>query len=309
MVGTHQPVFFEEAIQALNIVPDGVYIDGTFGRGGHARAILDALGPEGRLIALDKDEDAIKHAQANFEGDPRFTIIHDSFAHINEVTQKLGVHGQVSGILLDLGVSSPQLDEAERGFSFMRAGPLDMRMDVTQNMSAEIFVNQTAEAAMADVFKEYGEERYARRIARAIGCARTEERITTTTALAEIVKLAHPAWPKNKHPATRVFQAIRIYVNEELTDLTKGLKRCLEVLAPEGRLAVISFHSLEDRLVKRFMRTESEGPRFPKGVPVMNEMLKTNFKCVGKAIKPSDEEVQRNIRSRSAILRVGEKTS
>lgn len=308
MIGTHQPVFFKEALQALNILPNGVYIDGTFGRGGHARAILDALGPHGRLIAFDKDEDAIKHANENFD-DPRFTIVHDSFANINEVTQKLGVYGQVSGILLDLGVSSPQLDEAERGFSFMRAGPLDMRMDVTQNMSAEIFVNQASESVMADIFKQYGEERYARRIARAIGAARTEARITTTTALAEIVKLAHPSWPKNKHPATRVFQAIRIYVNEELTDLTQGLKRCLDVLAPGGRLAVITFHSLEDRLVKRFMRAESEGPRFPKGVPVMHEMLKANFKCVGKAIKPSDEEVKDNIRSRSAILRVGEKTS
>jgi 16S rRNA (cytosine1402-N4)-methyltransferase len=309
MIGAHQPVFFEEAIQALNIVPNGIYIDGTFGRGGHARAILDALGPEGRLIALDKDEDAIRHAEAYFSDDPRFTIIHDSFANINEVTRKLDVYGQVSGILLDLGVSSPQLDEAERGFSFMRAGPLDMRMDVTQNMNAEIFVNQTAEADMADIFKEYGEERYARRISRAIGRARSEERITTTTALAEIVKEAHPAWGKHKHPATRVFQAIRIYVNEELTDLNKGLKRCLEVLAADGRLAVISFHSLEDRIVKRFMRAEAEGPRFPRGVPVMNEMLKTNFKCVGKAIKPSDEEIKRNIRSRSAILRIGEKTS
>ena len=309
MIGTHQPVFFKEAIQALNIVPNGIYIDGTFGRGGHARAILNALGPEGRLIALDKDEDAIRHAEAHFSDDPRFTIVHDSFANINEVARKLDVYGQVSGILLDLGVSSPQLDEAERGFSFMRAGPLDMRMDVTQNMSAEIFVNQTAEADMADVFKEYGEERYARRISRAIGRARSEERITTTTALAEIVKEAHPAWGKHKHPATRVFQAIRIYVNEELTDLNKGLKRCLEVLAADGRLAVISFHSLEDRIVKRFMRAEAEGPRFPRGVPVMNEMLKTNFKCVGKAIKPSDEEIKRNIRSRSAILRIGEKTS
>ena len=309
MIGTHQPVFFKEAIEALNIVPNGVYIDGTFGRGGHARAILNALGPEGRLIALDKDEDAIRHAEAQFSDDPRFTIIHDSFANINEITRKLDVYGQVSGVLLDLGVSSPQLDEAERGFSFMRAGPLDMRMDVTQNMSAEIFVNQTAEADMADVFKEYGEERYARRISRAIGRARSEERIITTTALAEIVKAAHPAWGKHKHPATRVFQAIRIYVNEELTDLNKGLKRCLEVLAADGRLAVISFHSLEDRIVKRFMRAEAEGPRFPRGVPVMNEMLKTNFKCVGKAIKPSDEEIQSNIRSRSAILRIGEKTS
>lgn len=308
MMGTHQPVFLREAIEALNIVPNGIYIDGTFGRGGHARAILNALGPEGRLIVLDKDEDAIRHAKTHFSDDSRFTIVHDSFANINEITRNLGVYGQVTGVLLDLGVSSPQLDEAERGFSFMREGPLDMRMDVTQNMSAEIFVNHTAEADMADVFKQYGEERYARRIARAIGRARTEERITTTTALAEIVKAAHPSWEKHKHPATRVFQAIRIYVNEELTDLNKGLKRCLEVLAPKGRLAVISFHSLEDRIVKRFMRAEADGPRFPRGVPVMNEMLKTNFKCVGKAIKPSDEDIKNNIRSRSAILRIGEKT-
>jgi len=309
MIGTHQPVLFTESIDALNIEPNGIYIDGTFGRGGHARAILEALGPSGRLIALDKDEDAIKYAQEHFSQDERFTVVHDSFANINGVTHELGVHGQVSGILLDLGVSSPQLDEAARGFSFMHAGPLDMRMDVTQSMSAEVFVNRTSEADMADVFKEYGEERYARRIARAIGRARTEERITTTTALAEIVKAAHPAWGKHKHPATRVFQAIRIYVNQELTDLSKGLKHCLEVLAPGGRLAVISFHSLEDRIVKRFMRAEEDGPRFPRGVPVMDEMLKTNFKRVGKAIKSSDEEIKRNIRSRSAVLRIGEKKS
>ncbi len=276
MIGTHQPVLLEEAIEGLKLVPNGIYVDGTFGRGGHSQVIVDALGPLGRLIVLDKDTDAIAHAKTLFEKDERVLPVQDSFANIESITKDLGVQGQISGILLDLGVSSPQLDEADRGFSFMHTGPLDMRMNKNQSLSAEVFVNKTAEAEMIDVFKTYGEERYAKRIARAIIRKRTElGPITTTTELAEIVKEAHPAWEKHKHPATRVFQAIRIYVNQELDDLSEGLKQCVQVLAPEGRLAVISFHSLEDRIVKRFMRAEEEGVKLPRNLPVMDTFSKT----------------------------------
>lgn len=310
MIGTHQPVLLEEAVQALRLVPNGIYVDGTFGRGGHSRVILESLGPLGRLIVLDKDEEAITHAKQLFKQDARVQVIHDSFANLSDIARDVGICGQISGILLDLGVSSPQLDEAHRGFSFMHEGPLDMRMNRTKGMSAESFVNQMGEADMASVFKTYGEERFSRRIARAIVRKREElGPITTTTELAEIVKEAHPAWEKHKHPATRVFQAIRIYVNEELDDLSQGLKHCVEALAPGGRLAVISFHSLEDRIVKRFMQREAEGERPPRGLPIMDTEVKTHFKRIGKAIKPTDEEKDENIRARSAILRIGEKIS
>ncbi|MDX2346134.1 MAG: 16S rRNA (cytosine(1402)-N(4))-methyltransferase RsmH [Legionella sp.] len=310
MIGTHKPVLLEEAIDALKLVPNGIYVDGTFGRGGHSQVILDALGPLGRLIVLDKDADAISHAKKLFKQDTRVLPVQDSFANLLNIAKDLEINQKISGILLDLGVSSPQLDQAERGFSFMQTGPLDMRMDATQGLTAEVFVNRSGEAEMADVFKTYGEERFARRISRAIIRKRTElGPITTTTELAEIVKEAHPAWEKHKHPATRVFQAIRIYINEELDDLSKGLKQCVQVLAPEGRLAVISFHSLEDRIVKRFMKAEEEGIRLPRNLPVMDIDTKTDFKRIGKAIKPTDEEIDVNVRSRSAVLRIGEKTS
>lgn len=310
MIGTHQPVLLEEAIEALNLVPNGIYVDGTFGRGGHSRVIAEALGPLGRLIVLDKDAEAIAHAQKMFAQDERVLPVQDSFANLGRIAKDAGVYGQVSGILLDLGVSSPQLDEAARGFSFMQTGPLDMRMNKNQSLSAEEFVNKAGEDQMVEVFKSYGEERYARRIARAIIRKRTElGPITTTTELAAIVKEAHPAWEKHKHPATRVFQAIRIYVNQELDDLTEGLKQCVQALAPHGRLAVISFHSLEDRIVKRFMRVEEEGIKLPRNLPVMDFQSKTYFKRIGKAIKPTDEEKDENIRARSAVLRIGEKTS
>ncbi|MCH9757176.1 MAG: 16S rRNA (cytosine(1402)-N(4))-methyltransferase RsmH [Gammaproteobacteria bacterium] len=309
-MGTHQPVLLEEAVEALKLVPNGIYVDGTFGRGGHSQVILEALGPLGRLIVLDKDSEAIAHAKQLFGQDERVLPVQDSFANIEAIAHDVGIYGQISGVLLDLGVSSPQLDEASRGFSFMQTGPLDMRMNKTQSLTAEVFVNRSSEAEMIDVFKSYGEERFARRIARAIIRKRTElGPITTTTELAEIVKEAHPAWEKHKHPATRVFQAIRIYVNQELDDLSEGLKQCVQVLAPDGRLAVISFHSLEDRIVKRFMRAEEEGIRLPRGLPVMDTDSKTHFKRVGKAIKPTDDEKDENIRARSAVLRIGEKTS
>lgn len=310
MIGTHQPVLLEEAIAALQLVPNGIYVDGTFGRGGHSTVIANALGPLGRLIVLDKDATAIQHANQLFGNDARVLAIQDSFANIEAIADDIGIKKQITGILLDLGVSSPQLDEADRGFSFLKTGPLDMRMNKNQDLTAAVLINKGSEAELVDIFKTYGEERYARRITRAIIRKRTElGPITTTTELAEIVKEAHPAWEKHKHPATRVFQAIRIYVNQELDDLSKGLKQCVNVLAPEGRLAVISFHSLEDRIVKRFMRDEEVGEKLPRHLPVMDTAFKTGFKRVGKAIKPTDEEKHENIRARSAVLRVGEKTS
>ncbi len=303
----HRPVLLQECIDALAIRADGIYVDGTFGRGGHSRAILNQLNDTGRLIAIDKDLEAIEHARQHFASDPRFTIAHGTFARLAEVAREQGVYGRINGILLDLGVSSPQLDNPERGFSFMQKGPLDMRMDATQALDAARFVNEAEADEMAAVFREYGEERFAKRIARAIVTAREEAPILTTAALAEIVKEANPKWEKHKHPATRVFQAIRIHVNQELTDLTDCLKQCVGALAVGGRLAVISFHSLEDRIVKQFMRDQEQGVQPPKGVPVRACEMKKNFKRVGKAVKPDDVEIKENVRSRSAVLRTGEK--
>lgn len=308
--GAHQPVLLEEAINGLNIIPNGIYVDGTFGRGGHAQGILKALSSEGRLIVLDKDEEAISHAKQYLAQDSRVIAIQDSFANIKDIAEQLGIVGQVAGILLDLGVSSPQLDTAERGFSFMQTGPLDMRMNKTQTFDAAMFVNRSGESELIEVFKSYGEERFAKRIARAIVHKRTVSGpITTTTQLAEIIKAAHPAWEKNKHPATRVFQAIRIVVNRELDDLAEGLEQCLHILAPHGRLAVISFHSLEDRIVKQFMKTKEEGVVLPRYLPVIHTQVATHFRRVGRAIKPTDAEKNENIRARSAVLRIGEKIS
>lgn len=305
----HKPVLVEEVLEGLAVNPNGIYIDGTFGRGGHARRLLERLGPEGRLYAVDKDWEAIEYAQTHFSGDRRFQIAQGSFGDLTQLARSWGVYGQVSGIMLDLGVSSPQLDEAHRGFSFMQDGPLDMRMDVQQGLSAARFINEADEALLTKVFFEYGEERFARRIARAIVSARAVEPIENTVVLAELIKQANPRWERHKHPATRVFQAIRIYVNRELEDLEVCLKRCLEVLAVGGRLAVISFHSLEDRMVKQFMQEQERGVQLPKGVPVRAAEITSCFKRIGRAIKPTDAEIKENIRSRSAILRIGEKTS
>ena len=303
----HRSVLLDESVNALAIQADGIYVDGTFGRGGHSRAILQQLNQSGRLIAIDKDVEAIDYAKQHFANDSRFTIAHGTFANLTEITQELGVYGQVNGILLDLGVSSPQLDNPERGFSFMHEGPLDMRMDSTQALDAARFVNEADANEMAMVFRQYGEERFAGRIARAIVSAREEAPILTTAVLAEIVKEANPKWEKHKHPATRVFQAIRIHINQELTDLTVCLKQCVGALAVGGRLVVISFHSLEDRIVKQFMRDQEQGIQPPLGVPIRAADIKTYFKRVGKAVKPHDDEIRANVRSRSAVLRIGEK--
>ena len=302
-MAAHQSVLLDESISGLAIKSGGVYFDGTFGRGGHSREILKHLDAQGRLFAIDKDLDAVAYAKEQFN-DPRFHMFHGSFADIKTFATDAGVWGRVDGILLDLGVSSPQLDNPERGFSFMQQGPLDMRMDASQGLSAEQFVNEASADEMVFVFRKYGEERFAGRIARAIVEARP---ITTTLQLAEIVKAANPKWEKHKHPATRVFQAIRIHVNQELTDLTSCLEQCIDVLGLNGRLAVISFHSLEDRIVKQFMRDKEQGARLPLEVPVRHEELRTNFKRVGKAVMPQDDEVKNNVRARSAVLRIGEK--
>ncbi len=303
----HQPVLLDEALAALNVNPAGRYVDGTFGRGGHSAAILDALGEEGRLLALDKDPAAIEVANQRFAGDPRFLIRQDSFAMMNAQVEALGWTHQVDGILLDLGVSSPQLDDARRGFSFQKDGPLDMRMNPQQGQSAAEWLAEAREQDIATVLKEYGEERFAKRIARAIVQARKEKAITTTKQLSEIVAAANPAWEKGKDPATRSFQAIRIYINRELDDLDEVLQQTVEMLKPGGRLVVISFHSLEDRRVKRFMRDAARGDDFPPDLPVMQAQLNPDLRLIGKAVRAGEAELEQNPRARSAVMRVAER--
>jgi len=285
----------------------GVYVDATFGRGGHARRLLAELEPGARVIGFDKDPEAVAEGLRLAAVDGRFAMVHGSFAELERVLLEQGLVGAVSGVLADFGVSSPQLDDAERGFSFMHDGPLDMRMDTTRGMSAAEWIAQVKEAELADVLHNYGEERFARRIARAIVGARADGALVTTRALAEVVAAAHPAWEKHKHPATRSFQAIRIAINNELDDIKGFLRQALTVLQPGGHLAVISFHSLEDRLVKQFLQKESKGDDFPPDLPVTADMLNPTLRLVGKAIAPSAAEVEANPRARSAHLRVAEK--
>ncbi len=303
----HLSVLLQPAIEALRIDPNGVYMDATFGRGGHAGRILQALGPRGRLIALDRDPQAVAYGESLFGQDARFQIVQENFAMLADVAKQRGVVGQVDGILMDLGVSSPQLDQAMRGFSFTQDGPLDMRMDPSQGRSAAQWLGQAGAGEIAQVLKDYGEERFAKRIARAIVEARDEAPLLTTGRLAEVVSRANPAWEKGKHPATRSFQAIRIFINGELDALRQGLDSIVDVLSVQGRLAVISFHSLEDRIVKRFMRDQAVGERFPAGVPVTDDQRNPRLKLVGKAIRPDAQEVDANPRARSAVLRVAER--
>jgi len=304
----HRPVLLTECLDALSIRPGGIYIDGTFGRGGHSQAILDVLDENGQLIAIDQDMDAISFAHKEFANEPRFKIVHQSFAAIKTVAEERDVMGKVDGILLDLGVSSPQLDNQDRGFSFLLDGPLDMRMDTTKGQSAKEWVNEAKEADIATVLKEYGEERFAKRMARAICAHRESTPFTTTKELADVVTEANPKWEKHKHPATRAFQAIRIFINRELEAIDAFFADVLAVLAPGGRLAVISFHSLEDRRVKRFMRAQSKVDTLPRKLPVLaKDMAKAPMKLIGKAIKPRDSEIDSNVRARSAVLRVGER--
>jgi 16S rRNA (cytosine1402-N4)-methyltransferase len=302
----HTTVLLEETVEGCLTNPAGVYVDGTFGRGGHSRLLLSRLAPEGRLIGFDKDPLAIQSGKELEAEDGRFQIVQSSFADMKAELSALGI-AKVDGILLDLGVSSPQLDDAERGFSFMKDGPLDMRMNPDEGISASEWCMTTPEAEMARVLKEYGEERFAKRMARAIVKVRAEEEITRTRQLAELIKEANPAWEKHKHPATRAFQAIRIAVNNELGDLENVLADSVDLLLPGGHLAVISFHSLEDRMVKRFIRAQEKGRDLPPGLPVTDDMLGRTMKKIGKAIMPGDEEVKRNARARSAVLRIAER--
>jgi 16S rRNA (cytosine1402-N4)-methyltransferase len=305
---SHHPVLLEEALKALKLKPEGVYVDATFGRGGHAQAILQRLGPDGRLVGLDKDPQAIAVARERFAADARFSIHHASFAELRDIISEVGLLGQVDGILMDLGVSSPQLDDAARGFSFMREGPLDMRMDNSRGVSAAQWLAEAKESEIALVLKEYGEERFAKRIARAIVTARGEAPIETTGRLVEIIQSVMPKQrDQDKHPATRSFQGIRIFINRELEDLQACLEQVLEVLGAGGRLAVISFHSLEDRMVKRFMRDQARGDEFPPDLPVTVDQLNPTMRLVGKAIRASADELAQNPRARSAVLRVAEK--
>ncbi len=309
----HITVLLHEAVDGLALKEDGIYIDATFGRGGHSRLILSKLSANGRLIAIDRDPRAITEAQKI--QDPRFHIEHNSFSAIPEICEKLGLTGKINGILLDLGVSSPQLDDAERGFSFMKDGPLDMRMDTTKGLSAAQWLQQVSEQDLAWVLKTFGEERFAKRIAQAIvgynksAVEKNTEILNRTLQLAELIAQSVPFKDKHKHPATRSFQAIRIYINSELEELESLLQSALTVLAPKGRLSVISFHSLEDRMVKHFMRKQSKGEEIPKGLPLREDQIerRQTLKTIGKAIQPSDEEIAFNPRSRSAVLRIAER--
>ncbi len=305
----HRPVLLEAVLDGLAIKPDGIYIDGTFGRGGHSRGILQHLGPDGRLIALDKDPEAIIIGETEPFRDPRFCMVHCSFAQLEKVVQSRGYLGKVNGVLLDLGVSSPQLDEAKRGFSFRKDGPLDMRMDLQQTMDATTWINQASEAEISRVIFELGEERFARRIAREIVKAREEKPISRTLQLAEVVKKACPTREVKKHPATRTFQAIRIFINHELEDLREVLPQSLGVMAKGGRLCVISFHSLEDRIVKQFISKEVRGADIPRDIPIKDEERRHRLRKIGSLIRPNYAEVESNPRARSARLRIAEKIS
>ncbi|BFM06221.1 16S rRNA (cytosine(1402)-N(4))-methyltransferase RsmH [Halioxenophilus aromaticivorans] len=303
----HYSVLLNESVEGLLVDPNGFYIDGTFGRGGHSRLVLSKLGPQGKLLAIDKDTQAIEVAQQQFADESRFEIAHASFAEMAQLVEARSMTGKVAGVLLDLGVSSPQLDQPERGFSFQHDGPLDMRMDTSKGQSASDWVNTAREEDIVWVLKNYGEERFAKRMARAIVTQRQTAPITTTAQLAKIVAEANPAWEKGKNPATRAFQAIRIQVNSELDDLQATLDSVLDILQVGGRLSVISFHSLEDRLVKQFMRRQEKGDSLPRGLPVPESALNKRLKTLGKAQKAAANEVAENVRSRSAVLRVAEK--
>ncbi|GAA5177390.1 16S rRNA (cytosine(1402)-N(4))-methyltransferase RsmH [Modicisalibacter zincidurans] len=302
----HASVLLDGAIELLIGDPRACYLDGTFGRGGHSRAILERLSADGRLLAIDRDPEALTAAREI--DDPRFSIHADTFSRLAQVAREQGVHGQLAGILLDVGVSSPQLDDPERGFSFLRDGPLDMRMDPSCGESAASWLARSSESEIARVFKAYGEERFARRLARAVVERRRAAPIARTVELAELLKAAHPAWEKGKHPATRAFQALRIHLNGELDELDAALDAALDALAPGGHLVVISFHSLEDRRVKRFIRDQARGDtHLPRGMPIRDDQLKRRLEPLGKARRPGSLEIEENPRARSAVMRAARK--
>ena len=301
---SHVPVLLEEAVDALRIREGETYVDGTFGRGGHSKAILARLGVRGRLLAFDQDPAAVSSRAIE---DPRLELIHARFSTMKEALAARGIRS-IAGVLLDVGTSSPQLDDPARGFSFLREGPLDMRMDTSRGETAADFVNRAEESALREVISEYGEERFAKQVAAAIVAARRDGPIRTTRQLAEIVGRAVRTREPGQHPATRTFQALRIHVNRELEELEMTLPQAADLLESGGRLAVVSFHSLEDRIVKRFIRDRSTADKLPRGVPVRaRDLPRPQLRAVGRAIKPSEAEVKRNPRARSAVLRIAEK--
>ncbi len=305
----HLSVLYEESLQGLNIRSDGYYIDCTFGRGGHSKGVLERLGKAGKLLAFDRDLAAVNSVYADeMRKDQRFALHHGCFSELEAVVTQQGWHGKVDGVLMDLGVSSPQLDDSQRGFSFLRDGPLDMRMDHSQGMSAAEWLAQVEEKILVKVLFEYGEERFARRIAKAIMERRLEAPLKTTFDLAKLIENTIPKKEKHKHPATRSFQAIRIEINNELGEIKQGLQQAVNVLKPGGRLVVISFHSLEDRIVKRFIRSESGRKFNPGRLPIKEADIEQGIlKSVGKAIKADKQELQKNPRARSAVMRVAER--
>ncbi|MGA6098689.1 16S rRNA (cytosine(1402)-N(4))-methyltransferase RsmH [Stutzerimonas marianensis] len=305
----HVTVLLDEAVAALVVRADGRYVDGTFGRGGHSRLLLRQLGPDGQVLGFDKDPLAIATGQALAAEDGRFVVVQRSFAELGEELGQRGWAGTLSGVLLDLGVSSPQLDDPERGFSFLNDGPLDMRMDPARGVSAADWIATATEDEIARVFKDYGEERFSKRMARAVVQRRAERPFERTADLAQVLTDANPAWEKGKNPATRAFQGLRIFINNELGDLEAGLDAALDALDVGGRLVVISFHSLEDRIVKQFMRRHAKGEadKLPRDLPVIPEKFVPRLKLLGKPQYASAEEVKANPRSRSAVMRVAEK--
>ncbi|MCW5590014.1 MAG: 16S rRNA (cytosine(1402)-N(4))-methyltransferase RsmH [Legionellales bacterium] len=303
----HKTVLLDEAIEYLNVRAEGIYIDATFGRGGHSRKILQYLQGSGKLLAFDKDPEAEKNANELAQADKRFSFVRGSFTQLLKECEARNWMEKITGIIFDLGVSSPQLDDALRGFSFLRDGPLDMRMDPSQGQSVKDWLAEVKLETLITVLRTYGEERYAKRIAQAIINERGKEPITTTACLAAIIAKAHPNWEPGKHPATLSFQALRIFINRELEEIEQGLAQSLQVLASRGRLVVISFHSLEDRIVKRFMRDESKGDNFPADLPITEDMLVPRLQIIGKAIRPGQLEIDNNPRARSGVMRVAEK--
>ena len=304
---SHIPVLLHEALDALCIRSDGIYLDCTFGRGGHSRAILASLDEGGRLIGFDRDPSAVAAARDLAKKDSRFEIVHTAFSELESALDSIAI-ARVHGVLMDLGVSSPQLDQAERGFSFQADGPLDMRMDPTSGQSAADWIARADTDEIADVLWVLGEERFSRKIARAIAEARKVEPIVTTAQLSKIVSDAQPKKDQNKHPATRTFQAIRLHINEELSEVEQGLEAAVKRLEVGGRLAVISFHSLEDRLVKRALRDASRLPQGDPRMPLPDSVTKPRMRLMGRAIKASTGELRMNPRARSAVLRVAERT-
>ncbi len=307
MALTHVPVLFQEVMEALDIKPDGIYVDATFGRGGHSRGILERLGPSGRLIAVDRDDEALKEASSIC--DPRFSAVKGVFSEISVIAASLEIAGRADGLLLDLGVSSPQLDDPERGFSFIHDGPLDMRMDPSQDLTAAVVVNTYDKEKLSFIFKNFGEERFAKRIASAIVSRRSQKPFSRTGDLAKVIEQCIPGRTEHKHKATRCFQALRIEVNHELEELEAALDASIELLKPGGVLCVITFHSLEDRMVKNFIKKYSQGPKFPSGLPLTAAEIEQRalehvvFKKGAGPIRASSSELSSNVRARSALLR------